>query len=393
MRVVTSCLTRFWIFDQARELLRRGALRTLIHGTARSRSRQWGIPDNKVRAVPIIGAYLTLCAASVRWRHASVKQRRIHTVHALWSRYLASALPESADVFITLSGFGSPAIRRAASMGQVSVVDHGSLHERVELRLLQEEARRWNLPPVPTWPPGWLIDNEQDEFEAADYVLVLSKAAAATLVSEGVPEHKVMINPPGVNLDNFYPKSSSDGVFRIIQCGGISARKGVQYLLQAFAELRLPNAELWFVGAGLAETQLQDVIARFRGEHVFFKGAIEQRRLVDLYGECSVAVLASIADGFGMVVAQAMACGLPAVVSDNVGAADMVQHGQNGFVVPSGNVDSLKEHLLHLYNNPVKRAAMGKAARNTAIHGYTWADYGDRLLGLLSAMTAGRRTA
>ena len=90
-------------------------------------------------------------------------------------------------------------------------------------------------------------------------------------------------------------------------------------------------------------------------------------------------VLASVADGFGLVVAQAMACGLPVIVSENVGAKDIVIDGVNGFIVRAGDSVELANRLQYLQKNPDQRIKMGLAARESVKNGFTWNDYGDRL--------------
>ncbi len=133
------------------------------------------------------------------------------------------------------------------------------------------------------------------------------------MVEEGVPKEKILVNPCGVALDQFRPGIKADKVFRIIQCGSINHRKGVHLLLRAFHELRLPNAELWLVGGDPEISELAPIIKRYRTDSVRFIGAVPQSELPLLYQQASISVLASVADGFGMVVPQAMACGLPVI--------------------------------------------------------------------------------
>jgi glycosyltransferase involved in cell wall biosynthesis len=100
----------------------------------------------------------------------------------------------------------------------------------------------------------------------------------------------------------------------------------------------------------------------------------------------SVFVLPSLADGFGMVVPQAMACGLPVIVTENVGAADIVRDGRSGFIVPVRDVEALCEKLRFLHENRDLAREMGRQARQDVICGYTWDDYGDRLVGFLETL-------
>ncbi len=386
MKVVTSCGGRFHIFDQARQLHRYGVLHRLVNTYPKFMTRRWDIPDEKVVSLLCRGAYGRL----VGWGGA-VLSRRVRDslkrhVHGQFSSRLAHCVPRDADVFIGLASYCLEAVGWARKNGVKAVVDHGSLYAPVERRLLEEEREIWGMRPGPDLPADWLIEKQDEEFRAADRIMLLSQVAKRGMVEGGFPAEKIFVNPCGVDLSEFQPGPKNDRVFRVIQCGGIRAEKGVQYLLKAFDELRLPNSELWFIGGGLESSSLQRIIREYRSDNIVFKGSVPRSQLQKLYSQGSVSVLASVADGFGMVVPQAMACGLPVIVSENVGAADLVTSEHDGFVIPIRDVEALKEKIVALYRNQEMCRTMGYNARRSVQTGYTWDDYGDRLLGFLKEL-------
>jgi glycosyltransferase involved in cell wall biosynthesis len=306
------------------------------------------------------------------------------SIHRRFAACVEKQLRTDTDVFIGLSAFSLGVLSRARELGIYTVVDHQSLHQRLEVALQKEDYERFGLRTRIKVTPQWLVEMEEREFDLADRVLVPSEVARRSLISTGVPAEKVLVNRLGVSLEQFRPGRCTDGIFRVIQCGTISVRKGVLYLLRAFQEAALPKSELWFVGAGLDETPLRPIIEKEAGFSVRFIGGVPQRDLQKYYAESSVFVLASIADGFGVTVSQAMACGLPVIVTENVGASDIVKDGVNGFVIPIRDVEALKEKLTFLYRNPSVRLEMGRAALKTVRAGYTWDDYGDRLAQILA---------
>ncbi len=388
MRVTTSCSGRFHIFDQARQLHRLGVLHRFINDYPKWMTRRWGIPDNKVISLVANG----VLARATRWFPDSwspaFKSGVVDRVHDLFSRRLAGFVPPDSDVFIGLSSFCLQAIERARGYGQVTIVDHGSLHQRTERRLLKEECRLHNLPMDPA--PGWIIEKEDLEFHAADRVMVLSQAAKRSFIEEGIDGEKIFVNPCGVELSQFTPpEKKEDDVFRVIYCGNLGPRKGVHYLLQAFAELKLDNAELWLVGSGPSPSFGQ-LIAQYKSDKVRFLGTFPQGELHRIYAKGSVFVLPSLADGFGMVVPQAMACGLPVIVTGNVGAADIVTEGVDGYVVPIRDVSALKEKIRILSEQPVVRQRMSLAASKKARSHLGWEAYGDRLVAWLGSLISGR---
>lgn len=392
MKVTTSCYGRFWIFDQANQLYRHQMLYRLINDYPKFMTRRWEIPDTMVKSLLMNGIYGRLARKSFRWIPPLWKERITESVHHRFSERLARHVPPDTDIFIGLSSFCLEAVHHAKQQGIVTIVDHGSLHQEVERRLLSEEYDLLGLPMDGRLPPNWIIEKEDREFRESDYVIVLSQAAKRSMVEQGVPEEKIFVNHLGVNLDEFSPGKKEDHVFRVIQCGGIHPRKGVQYLLQAFRELNLPNSELWFIGGGLDTSSLLPVIEKYRADNIFFKGSFPQSQLHKLYRQGSVFVLASIADGFGMVVPQAMACGLPVIVTENVGAADIVTSNQNGYVIPIRSVNALKEKLLFLYENQKISKEMGQYAFESVRVGHTWDDYGDRLVDFLQSIHNKKRS-
>jgi glycosyltransferase involved in cell wall biosynthesis len=82
-----------------------------------------------------------------------------------------------------------------------------------------------------------------------------------------------------------------------------------------------------------------------------------------------------------MVQAQAMACGLPLICTTNTGGEDFIsEDGKEGFVVPIRDVEALKEKILYLYENQDIAKEMGQNAKQTISTGYTWDDYGNKIV-------------
>ena len=390
MKVTTSCSGRFHIFDQARELNRCGVLYRLINDYPKWATRRWGISDDKTVSLVANGLLGRLARGTSRCLSVRQQSTLVQRHHDWFSRRIAKHLSPDSDIFIGLSSFCLEALQYARREGMMTIVDHGSLHMKTERRLLNEECERWGFPLVPELPPDWLVDKEDSEFQEADHIFVLSQAAKRSMVENGIHGEKVFINPCGVDLSIFHKSEKHDCVFRVIQCGGIHPRKGVHYLLKAFTELKLPNSELWFVGGGIEHSVLRPFIEQYRADNIRFLGPVPQGKLPAVYSQGSLFVLASLADGFGMVVPQAMACGLPVIVTENVGAADIVRDGCTGYVVPTRNVEALKQKLLLLYEDQAWRECMGERAHVYAQEFLGWEAYGKRLVGYLRSHSQNR---
>ena len=375
IKVVTSCCGRFHIFDQAAQLEKLGYLYKLIHSDPKFLSKKWGLPDSKVTSFLMVG----ILARLLRCLPDNISKFYIPFVHIYFGKELAKFIPKDFSVFIGLSSFSIEAIDKCNAMGILTVVDHGSLHPEYERDLIADEEKILGLQPGRFIASEILITRQKNEFINADYIFVLSEAAKKSLIRKGVPREKVFVNSCGVDLSSFYKKEGSDSPFRIIFCGSITPRKGLHYLLQAFQELKLPAAEVWIVGASNDFEYIRYLKKNYTSVSIKYKGSFSQSQLVHVYNECTVFVLPSIADGFGMVVSQAQACGLPVITTENVGAADIIKEGVNGFVIPIRDVEALKNRIKLLYDDRKFLIKMSDAALTYSKNDFAWDKYGKRL--------------
>ncbi len=210
------------------------------------------------------------------------------------------------------------------------------------------------------------------EYEYADYILTLSTFAKNTLIANGVKETKIKVLNLGYNPSIFYPKSSyyqSEGL-KLIYTGTFTKRKGIELLLQAIKELNLAKLDLVIIGPLLDGA---DLFTKYAGLFTYFD-FLHHEELVMHLRQSDVYVFPSYLDSWAMTVVEAMACGLPVIVTESTGAKDAVREGESGFIIPTGDLDSLKEKILFFYNNKVKIKEMGECAVKSAKL-YTWENY------------------
>ncbi|MCX5892042.1 MAG: glycosyltransferase family 4 protein [Deltaproteobacteria bacterium] len=356
MKVTISVMGRFHAFYLAHELQRRGHLERLITSYPKfEMNRGWRRAPNLVKA----------------------RYNAQYLIHELFDRRAARHLPSQPELVVGWSSFSLHTLRRARELGAKTVLDHGSCHIAAQDEILREEYSRLGLRGHEFAHPK-IIAKELLEYREVDCITIPSGFVRETFIQRGVPEAKLLLAPYGVNLTNFYPSPKLDRVFRIIHCGNISLRKGVHYLLQAFAELKLPDAELWLIGS-LTE-EIRPILQRLASPNIRHLGPFPEPELHKYYSQGSVFCLNSIEDGFGMVLVQAMACGLPVITTTNTGGADAVREGRDGFIIPIRDVAALKEKMLYFYKNPEAGRSMGEAARERVQTGFTWADYGDKII-------------
>lgn len=379
LNVVTSCRGRFHIFNQAAELYRNKILLEIITDYPKYFPCKFGIPKKRVRSLFLMGLFNHGYVKFKRFFPSIIRSHLDEKVHNVFSKKLSSIIPKGTDFFIGLSSFSYEAIKACRKSRILCAVDHGSLHQAESRDLIEKEASKWGISLSNEVASKWVIKKENAEFSLADFIFVPSSVSKKSLIRNGVTSRKIFVNHYGVSLEEFFPEKKNDDIFRVIQVGGITLGKGVLTLLEAFNLANIENSELIFVGGGLSSSGIEPFVNSIKSQNTIFSPPVPQSQLRKYYNQSSVFVLASIEDGFGMVVLQAMACGLPVIVTENVGASDLIINNVNGFVVPISSPKSIAERLLELHRNPAKRYKMGIAAKTKVTSGYTWKDYGIRL--------------
>lgn len=374
MRVAISAIGLFHSFDLARELHGRGALEAIFTGYPRFKLRREGLPAGRVLTFPYVHAlYMGLPVR--RWLGSAVARAWERLAVTTLDEHVARRLPKC-DVFVALSSCGLKSGREAQHRGARYVCDRGSTHIRTQDRLLREEHERWGLPFDGIDPRA--IEREEAEYAQADLVTVPSTFTLESFVREGVPREKLQRLPYGVNLTRFQPTAApAEGAFDVLFVGGMSLRKGVPYLLQAYARLHHPRKSLTFAGA-VAPDLVQAMKQRgLWPDDARLLGHVPQPELARLMSSSHALVLPSVEEGLALVQAQAMACGCVVVASRHTGAEDLFTDAQEGFIVPVRDADALTARLQQLADDPALRQAMSAKARARVQHAGGWREYGD----------------
>lgn len=234
-----------------------------------------------------------------------------------------------------------------------SVVNLYSAHPLVQKELLKGEYKSFGI--NPTNP--YILKKFSKELEICDYIFIPSEFILNSLRKVGL-DHKTKLVPFGVDLEKFKPGEKADN-FKIIFVGSNWMRKGLIYLLGAWKkfmeEYKDSEAELIVAGSNAKFDNLPPNVK---------VGWVDD--LVKEYQESSAFFLPTIEDGCPLATYEAMACGLPAVVSSNTGTYQHIFNGNNGFIVTPAKVNEIYEKIVYFYENPGEALRMGKNARKMA---------------------------
>jgi glycosyltransferase involved in cell wall biosynthesis len=216
-----------------------------------------------------------------------------------------------------------------------------------------------------------------EEAAGCDVLLTPTRFVADSFLARGFPADRVNVLPWSTDLTRFAPgPRTGDPRFRVVCVAQISPRKGHIDLLDAWEQLNLPDAELVFIGSMTPE--MAPLMAK--RQHLFtYRGTVPHRDLVREFQQADVAVLASVEEGCSYAPLEAMASGLPVVVTTNTGSNELVVPGETGYVVPIRSPEKIAEALDALYRDPERRKAMGAAAASQMRTSNDWGRYAGRL--------------
>lgn len=378
MKVIVSCSGKFHAFNLAEQLDKRGYLHKLITSfysknrdiLPEFRRDKEEIDSAKVvtNIIPeIVGKGLKkipFLGDLANWNYYSLE------IFDNW----ASSQIDKCDLFVGWSGYSLQSLRKAKSLGAVTILERGSSHILFQKEILEEEYANYGI-------KDKLIDNkivqkELLEYQEADYISIPSEFVKETFVNKGIDPKKLIQIPYGVDLTNFRKIQKEDDIFRVIFAGSLSLRKGVHYLLKAFSELGLKNVELVLIGHQSKE--IKPFMEKYK-EYYRYIGKVLHLELYRYLSQGSIFVLPSVEEGLAMVIPQAMACGLPVICTTNTGGADIIRDEKEGFIIPIRDVEALKAKILYLYENEGKRKQMSEMALQR-VKGFTWDVYGRNMI-------------
>ena len=290
---------------------------------------------------------------------------------------------EDIDILVGWSSFSENSFLKAKQFKCKKILERGSAHIVFQNDIIKEEYKKLNISKILI--SDQIISKELSEYEIADYIVVPSNFARKTFLERGFKEEKIISIPLGVDLKKFdiskdvVKKKDESSKFRIISTGRLSIRKGTHYLLEAFMSLNLKNSELLLVGD--IDKDFKEIFNKFKHNKniKYFKSQPEEN-LKNFYNISDIFVSCSLEDGFSMVQLQAMACGLPIITTYNTGASELIDDGQEGFVIAIKDLDLLKDRINILYNNKELRNDMSIKSYSKARSNLTWSQYGDKIL-------------
>lgn len=321
----------------------------LVEGVPVHRVRSWRVD---VHECGLRGAYTYVLAAAM-------KRRKLHAQRHYDLEHYFFSLPTG---LLSLLPMEEEQVPYIVSLRGSDVPGYDPFNEKLE-------KLHWLLKPV-----------TRRIWQRAEKVVALSDALAET-ASRTAPEIDIEVIPNGIDIDQFSPPEQRHRrtPIRLITVARLLERKGIHTILEALAKpSRLP-VQLQIIGTGPYEARLRELVNELHlADRVSFLGFVPNEKLPAYYRSADIFVLPSATESFGLVFAEAMACGLPIIASNVGGIPETVRDGIDGLLCPPDDPMALRGNLVRLMSDFGAREEISQSQRQRILRYYPWEHIAER---------------
>ena len=338
------------------------------------RRRLDALNDELIETVPLGDVVCSALERSPRFRAVSRRFRLWDWHLARFQQHVARRVRELRPrAVVCYDGSARVIFEAARSVGAVCILDQTIGHVTSCIEELGAIGIDLQL-------PRSFVSEAQEEVKEADLIVAGSDYVRDTLLKVGVPRDRVAVIPYGVDLSRFMPheRGIDNQHIQALYVGQIAARKGVQFLVEAFDRIADPRLHLRLVGTLLGDPAW----VQGHGTRFEYQRSVPQHEVARVYNEADFFVQLSLHEGSSLTTYEALAAGLPVITTPNSGS--VVRDGVEGFIVPPRDVDAVVERMTRLTTDASLRREMAVRARRRA-ESFSWSKYRERFADLLKS--------
>jgi len=376
MKVTISVPGRFHAFNLAYGLLQSNNLDIIITSYPSFILKNYGIPKKYVKSLLFKEIYCRF------YNKIFKKYPQSIFINILYDYFASFLIPKNSDVYVLWAGFSKLTIEKIRKINPRAkiILERGSTHIYFQYSILFEVYKKFpNIKNI--LPSQNLINREKQEYNLVDFIAVPTTFTEKTFLDNGILKRKIFINPYGVDLEVFKEKdyTSEYSSLNILFTGFFSVRKGAFIFINVL-NLCANKKYLKFKIVGTIETGLQEYLIPFiNSGQLTYISQVPQIELPKIYQEADIFFFPSYEEGFGLVLLQAMACGLCVIASENSGFST-IANGNNGFICDLTDYDKIVNLFDTLFDNNTLLLNNAKNSRNSVIYDYRWENYIQRSL-------------
>jgi glycosyltransferase involved in cell wall biosynthesis len=304
----------------------------------------------------------------------------VEAVYRDFDRYVARAIdsnriPDSVRTAYAYEDAAEHTFEAARARGLACIYEMPIAHWQTVQRLLQEEAQR-----LPEWrrtiqgldDSAAKLERKCREIDLADTIVVPSRFVLDSLPARVRLAKRCVLAPFGAPSPNARPEDSrrdGGGPLRVMFAGAMTQRKGLADLFAAMRLLKRPDVELVVLGA------LNAPLSFYRTQYPDFvyEGTRPHADVLRVMRSCDVFVLPALVEGRALVQLEALASGLPLIVTTHTGGDDLIEEGRTGFTIPIRSPEAIAERLAWCADHrdaldEMRRHAIRKAADTSWLH-------------------------
>jgi glycosyltransferase involved in cell wall biosynthesis len=335
------------------------------------------LPTNSVHT--LIGPLLAYKGAKYFEPDEGIGDLLTWTLFDLWAaRYVKRRRP---DAVVGYEMCAVETFRAAKRVGARCILDAAAFHYTEQDGVLFPKTHEFSR------AERALRRRKRIEIELANLIICCSELARQSYLAAGLSGDRIVVNSLGVDVDLFRPDGGANrtGPTKFVFVGTASRRKGFDVLLEAFRMMSgaFPSAELHVIGDPASASRLMEN----SWDKVVMHGKLNRRGLAQVLSVMDCLVLPSRIESFGMVVVEALAAGIPAIVTPSVGAAEAITVEKNGWIVPAGSAVALSKQMSLCCTEPsLAREMRPNCIASAARH--RWVDYRKRTLSIVETVVS-----
>lgn len=347
-KFAVACPVRSVCDHHARVFASLGRLQGHYLGTRRGAK---GIPEEFSHRLPLVGLISFAVAKTFPLKGEAAKV----ACFPMFDHWVKHQLPENTHIFSSY-GYTVECFRKVRESGGMTFLDGGNSHPANFWSVVEEEHKRWGVN-VDPYPRKWNLGGLKS-VELTDWVFSPSSYVTNSFIAKGFPAERLLSLPYPIDLSRFSPDPPveiPDSPLRVVCTGGVSLRKGFPYLLEAMRLIRKERDAVLMLTEGVHPSMLK-LIHEYPDVPIDWSPRLGHDKLGERLKSGHVFALLSLEDGFALTAAEAMACGVPVVLTPNTGFSDFVIPGKNGEIVPIRDPHAAADAIVRCYERRISGA-------------------------------------
>jgi len=282
-----------------------------------------------------------------------------------------------ADILHCIKPVVPHTINAAKQLGIITSMQTATCHARFNKEMVDTEREKYGLPCIDVYCDEARVKRMEEVYESVDWIITWYDFVAQTFVDKGVPKNKIRIlHVPMGFKPPVYAERESKEKFEVLYAAHTNLLKGLHYLLGAWE-----NYELHKIGrltiCGRIDANTRRIIRKENWilQNVDFVGHVN---MAPYYEQADVVVVPSLSEGDSAVPREAMAYGIPVIITEHCGNREIVEKFETGLVVPVRSEEAIAQAVIELHESQALRQHFGENGRRTTSQ-FTWRNYTHRL--------------